>query len=888
MQLLNLHATPHAAGHRIDLTWTRPASPTHPGVRIVRRRGTYPLLPDDGVVVKTVAPGSTEGETDEAGQTVYAHADDGLQGGEIYYYAFFPFAGDPPSYAFDPANRASALAGAHYDAAGQMRDLLPALYHRYDDAQGSPGPLHRLLALLGGELDLLRTEAASLLDLYNVDRVDGALLPLLAQWMGWRSDFRRTVAAQRSEIRFAPELYRRVGLVPTVEATVKRISTWESRTKEFVHNIARTNTPQRLTLWRQLLDATGAALPVPEAEEAIDPRLNLLSVDEAHHGRPSVVTGPHGIRWMVYHTRRKQAWQIWHKTSPAFDVGRDVEEALPSGGGPGTVPDALQDAFLAAGYALDGGATLSAAVPGQLWQIDDAANSETYVLEATPRGAWRAYHTSASPVEWAASQPLAADDDVLKNPVIVRQGGALWVFWEVWTGERWHLRYCRRADAAWSEIHTLRHPHVSTEAIPERRSPAALVDSSGQLWLFWKERASTGWHLVYNVHDGSTADGALDDAGWAEAAPVAMPPDGGAAPRADDDLFVVPSTPAGDPPLWVGWARLESVPAVHEGATRWRVVMRPKTNLTPSDAASWEAVQVLPGTDPAVNDREPSAVPQTDGSLLVVWSTTRDGSWSVWRSTLERAGEDAVTWGTPSPITDPPFDHRAPLLVDADPSDPSSNLLLLTRTNRSLRYDSELYGATATHDPRYSGTQTLRVTNAVRIAQRGALRDLQTYTYDTGPPEGRTDADWYARDTIGLYVEPDTVDPDALTRRVDRLRRVLPEFMPVTDRAVVILPSTDVSPPPHTDYIYRYDAPPDADVGIVGSTHADTLTTVTTEGVPSPSETESVSIVAASESSVPAPTDTFADSVTSEGVIVATTDEVVPPPTDDFTDTISS
>ena len=75
---------------------------------------------------------------------------------------------------------------------------------------------------------------------------------------------------------------------------------------------------------------------------------------------------------------------------------------------------------------------------------------------------------------------------------------------------------------------------------------------------------------------------------------------------------------------------------------------------------------------------------------------------------------------------------------------------------------------------------------AAAIALRGGSEDFATYTYDTGPAAGRGDDDWYARDTVGLFLEPDTTDPAAVRAGGERIRRLLPEFLPATDRAVLL------------------------------------------------------------------------------------------------------
>src|SRR5262245_66276365 len=107
MRLLDITAAAHPAGNRIDLKWTNPAPGTFPGVRVVRRTGTHPTAPTDGV---TVAQGT--------GLT--SASDTGLKGETVYYYALFPFNGNPPVFEGDPTNRVSALATSPYDFAGQM------------------------------------------------------------------------------------------------------------------------------------------------------------------------------------------------------------------------------------------------------------------------------------------------------------------------------------------------------------------------------------------------------------------------------------------------------------------------------------------------------------------------------------------------------------------------------------------------------------------------------------------------------------------------------------------------------------------------------------------------------------------------------------------------
>jgi hypothetical protein len=110
-----------------------------------------------------------------------------------------------------------------------------------------------------------------------------------------------------------------------------------------------------------------------------------------------------------------------------------------------------------------------------------------------------------------------------------------------------------------------------------------------------------------------------------------------------------------------------------------------------------------------------------------------------------------------------------------------ADTLLIYRSSESLRYVSALYGATESVDFRYAGSTTVDTRNTARLALRGSFDDPQTYVYDAGSQGLRTNDDWYARDTVGVFLPAGTDEPT-----ISRLNRVLREFMPLTDRAVFI------------------------------------------------------------------------------------------------------
>lgn len=792
MRLKNITATPHPFGNRIDLEWINPDPLQYPGVRIVRREGTHPTSPEDGVVVlEEENPPYT---VDENGERVYEAVDKNLKGETVYYYFLFPYKGNPPEYRIVRRNRIAAMSTSRYDIAGQMYSLLPAVYHRYDTALAEPGEvseedrqkgqLRRFLDLPGSQLDRLYSSARSILDLYNLDKVDGSLLPLLAEWIGWKTDFSLEIGAQRNEIRNAPAIYKTIGIIPTVEATVKRISGWESRTKEFVHNVFSSNSPERLNIWTRRRNSAGEWLEPSE----------LISLDFAYEGRPAAVRDGDGTLWLFYHTLRNGRWNIWYKTLSTFSIDSGFRNDLDKG----AVSAGMQQAFIDEGFPLSPDA--SAEKEDDLWIITDLDNGEIYSV--------REEGGDLNVYRWAPSRPLTRNAQIDKHPAAVMQGGTLWVFWDSYseTTGTWHINYQTRAGGVWSAVIG---DELFADTTNERKNPWAVVDNTGGLWLFWLERVGTRWQLKYNRHNG--ADWQLDPA-------AAFPLDGGADPRVESDIFVLFHPADAAQRLWVFWAGKDST--VEPDRTRWQIAYRVKQGINPN-SSDWSVIRALPkdAADPDYHDREPAAIVNADGDIEVFQSSNRGGSWSIWRNTLDAA---AHTWSAGEQVTDSPYSQRDPVSLPAD-----GGTLLVYRSNESLPYKSGVYGATETVDFRYAGSTTARTRDSGKIALRGKFEDFQTYTYDAVGKNGkRTDEDWYARDTIALYIKPDTVDAEKIERGISRIDKVLREFMPITDRAVFIAQSDA-----HTDLIYTYGLPGAAEPSFITESYQDTFTSVIEEAV---------------------------------------------------------
>lgn len=715
IRLLNIAAEPHSGGNRIDLTWENPDPAAYPKIRVMRREGTHPVFPGDGELVVD-------------GENLTSAVDEGLKGERVYYYSFFPYHGDPPEYAIDNHNRAAAMAISSNNMAGQLFELLPGIYHRYDtvlpdedsgvsDEDKTRGQLRRFLDLPGGQFDLLFSFAKGLLDAHHIDRVDGRLLPLLAQWIGWQLDRSREHDAQRNEVRNASFIYHAIGLIPTVEATVTRVSGWHSRTKEFVHNVFRSNQPERFNLWqRQHSETEGWSEPS-----------ELLSLDYAYEGRPATVDEP-GTQWLFYHTLRNDRWQIWFKT----------------------------------------------------------------------------YSESEG---WAPSEPFVDTEEMNRHPVAVRQGDVIWVFWDAYNESdlTWKIHYRKREGGEWSETETF---ELSGETQPERKQPAALVDDDGAVWLFWLKKVGLRWQLKYSRSE----NGEL----WEPDPAVDFPADAlGMDPRPLTDLYVFfhPTDPA--QPIWVFWSRKE--PTGEPNQTRWQIFYRVKEGTDPNNTSDWSEIRELPKGSSDSDDREPAVLLNDDGSIDVFWTSNRSESWCIWQSTLDITTH---TWGSVTRITESAYSDRTPLPIIID-----DERRLVYRSNESLSYSSEVYRATETVDARYAGSTTFDIRNTAKRSLFEQFEDFQTYTYDTGEAGELSDEDWYARDTIGLYLTPNTNDEALLNRQKEIIKGTLPGFLPIQNRAVLILEHV------YNETVYTYDQPEAETQYLIGEEMIDSIIEEVYEGL---------------------------------------------------------
>ena len=658
---------------------------------------------------------------------------------------------------------------------------------------------------------LLYGYAGAVSNFKDVQRMDGQLLPLLSEWIGWQLDLKGELDEQRNEITRAPTLYKTIGIIPTIQHTVKRISRWESNTKEFVHNVFLSNRPERLNLWQLIRNSSGDWTPQAE----------LFSMDYAYEGRPSFSFDDQQLRWFFYHTQQNGQWEIWYKTTPSFVLDTGLLEHLQVGDVSEPIRQAFQQAdFDLADINLSDNTTVSQT--GSLWQVNDMDNAQTYLITPEPTGL-TVFYLSAEATQFAPSKPLIRNNHINKYPSVALHGNTLWLFWSEYdtSDQQWRIHYRMRMDGNWTAANPddssspFRDAGLVDMSIP-RYKPNAVVDRNGNLWLFWLQRGLHGWQIKYNRHDG---------AGW-EATAETLPAGGSGDFRVDSDPWVTMAQSASGPQIYLFWSRQQA--ATSSNQSRWHVDMQVKTDLN-FDNSNWHGVYTLPKDplDPDYHDREPMAAINSTGDIELFYSTSYQGNWAIWRRTLTTidTGTNTVIWSEAERLTDSPYSYRDPLaLIMSD-----GRTMLLSRSNESIVRTSDTYLAMQTLDTRYAGCTTQHTRNQPKRSLRQAYEDFDTYTFDTGPGGERSDQDWYARDTVGIYVQADSLDDEHIQNEITRLRNVVTEFIPATDRAVYIAETDN-----HTEYVYTYGHPPSAESRYIVSTYQDDLSASIEEGVLSP------------------------------------------------------
>jgi phage tail-like protein len=330
-------------------------------------------------------------------------------------------------------------------------------------------------------------------------------------------------------------------------------------------------------------------------------------------------------------------------------------------------------------------------------------------------------------------------------------------------------------------------PPATPSGIDETE-PAAFEDPSGNLWLFWASRRDGGSRIWY--------DRLAAGAGWGAPKPLTGSPLPEREPAA---LF----DPQGGGRIWVAWSR-------RKANGLWNIFVGGNTTLDFNAQApgGWPETEL---TAPAAtfDNREPALAPTAPGSLELFFSSNRADGWNIWSRALT-----ATTQGADAAATTGQFSQRgaAPLRT-AD-----GRMLIWFRNNATIEYTSALYPTAQTIDSRYAGSTVVDTRNQAKLSLRNDIQGIQHYTYETPLADAAAESKrLYSRDTIALYLTPDTQDEQLIVRGRTVIANVLESFLPAQTRAVILIDQA------FKEFVYTYDAPAGATPQLIGEEVIDSV-----------------------------------------------------------------
>lgn len=310
-----------------------------------------------------------------------------------------------------------------------------------------------------------------------------------------------------------------------------------------------------------------------------------------------------------------------------------------------------------------------------------------------------------------------------EQPAAVLRGSQMWLFW---SSDRagGHDLWLRR-------ISTLPAgpPQRLTGPGSDNRAPAATLDATARLHLFWQSDRRGRPEIWWQSHDGTA---------WSAAERLSTAQVADEAPAAAADA-------AGR--LWLAWSA--------DLGDRSRIFVRARTGAVwgPAVAVSHDGLH---------RDQSPALV-RRGAELWLFWHSNRGGAWR-----LHGRVHDGTAWGASFELNDPDDRGLAPAKEPAAAVLPGGDLLLWWRSQEgAARFRS----------------RTVDVDDAEMLARLGSFDDRSHYSFDTGT----TDGDWYATDTVGLYLAPTTDDPAAIAGGLERVRRFMEPFRPAPVRFVPIV-----------------------------------------------------------------------------------------------------
>jgi phage tail-like protein len=649
-KVLELRADAIADG-RVALSWRTPGDAAFRGVRVLRSDRRYANAGDAGSAVEVFHDPLTP-----AGGTA-TFVDGPLQAEKVYYYTVLAYDAGGTTF---PELR-SVLATAEYDTDEHLYQRLPEIYQMFDRVQPTEAGavdrvLHRFLEICGKPFDVLRSYASSMRDLHDIDRVDGGLLPLLAQWIGQPSDITLDLERQRNEIRYAPQYYRTTGVPANLRASINRFVNWDARIKEFVHNVMLVSHPEQLTIAETR--RSGGPWSPPSS----------VSLEIAYEGRVAPQRSADGRVWLAYHARRAAPAD----TSGAPSVGpghdrwhlfvklEDRDEPQPS-------------LTLTSGAAVTRHPSIVSRPDGSAWifYADYAPQQGRLVPRLRLQAVSIGRPASAAMLTGTVAGPFAlVDGDAFD--ITIGAGP---------TAVTRHVVVRAERVASLSSVTT-----AELARLLDRELPGVSVGptADGRVRL---RTTATGVTSLLNVSASTlaarlgipagivTGSDAVTASISGAPGPFALTDGATLSIRVDDDPPVsvtlrqtdFPNIAAATP-AQVAAAIEQVLPGVSRAAggtlqlvsrrSGGQSVVTVLVDASSAAAALGFGAPIPPPPDPAIDEDEPSACVDAAGNVWLFWASRRSGGWDIWYSRF--AG---TAWGAPKPLTATADPDREPFVL---------------------------------------------------------------------------------------------------------------------------------------------------------------------------------------------------------------------------------
>lgn len=211
-------ATATSTGYgAIQLNWVDPSG-NWSKLKLVRNSYGFPTSPYDGIVLVNVFNGSDPTTFDDNFD---------LKEGAFYYYSIFVY--EVNSYTWVRSANILGLSVKNFGNGPKMFNYLPEAYKilsNYSLTSVENEDLKGFLNLFGFQLDYAQTLTELLIDRYDVEKVNGDLLPLLLNEFGLEYEPEIGYQQSRVLVRDAVQLYKEKGTLQGLKEYIKAFSSY--------------------------------------------------------------------------------------------------------------------------------------------------------------------------------------------------------------------------------------------------------------------------------------------------------------------------------------------------------------------------------------------------------------------------------------------------------------------------------------------------------------------------------------------------------------------------------------------------------------------------------------------------------------------------------------